>query len=92
LFVETYPFYIGHSKQSIWDFNYGDWVVNVNSHTKNFINFGDIGTVIGFTAEEVIILFDTENLSLSNLYDWCKVYRGGMVKPDWIINMTKLVK
>lgn len=69
LFAETYPFYISPNKQTIWNFNYGDRVVNVNSHTKNFVDFGEIGTVIGFTDNELIVLFDNENLSLSNLYD-----------------------
>lgn len=49
LFVEVYPFFVAHSIQNIWDFNYGDRIVNINTSKRNFVNFGEFGTVIGFT-------------------------------------------
>jgi len=89
IYVETYPFWSGHSKQGIWDFNYGDRIVNINTSKKNFVNFGEIGTVIGFTQNELIVLFDHENLSLTNLYERCRPYRGGTLEPESVINMTR---
>lgn len=92
LFVEIYPFFIAHSVQNVWDFNYGDRIVNINTSKRNFVNFGEFGTVIGFTQTELVILFDNENLSLTNLYERCKAYRGAKLTPDSVINMTRHFK
>ena len=92
LFVEIYPFFIAHTVQNVWDFNYGDRIVNINTSKWNFVNFGEFGTVIGFTNTELVILFDNENISLTNLYDRCKPYRGAKLTPDSVINMTRHFK
>lgn len=89
IFAETWPYWTSPFKTGIYDFDFGDRIVNVNTSKKNFVGFGEFGTVIGFTNSEVVILFDNQNISLSNVYDRCMEYRGAMVTPQSVINLTQ---
>lgn len=62
--------------------------MNINSTKRFYIPFGLRGTVIGKTAENVIILFDEQFLNGSDVYGHCKDYRGAQADPENLINLT----
>jgi hypothetical protein len=93
VFQENFPFWVSpFANNDIGQFKVGDRVMNINSMRRQYIPFGFRGTVIGMTSEEVIVLFDEQFLAGENIHNHCKEYRGAMLKPNQIINITKRFK
>lgn len=63
--------------------------MNMNSSKRIYIPFGLRGTVVGKTEDEVIVLFDEQFLSGTDIFGHCELYRGALCKPDHLLNLTK---
>lgn len=61
----------------------------MNSTMRNYIPFGLRGTVIGKTDEKVMVMFDEQFIGGQNLFGQVQNYRGAMMHPDHILNLTK---
>lgn len=62
--------------------------MNINSSTRDYIPFGLRGTVVGKTNDKVIVLFDEQYLAGSALNGHCEEYRGGLIDPNNLCNIT----
>ena len=89
LFAEMHPHWASPFKSDIFNFDFGDRVMNVNTSKRAYIKFCEIGTVIGFTLTQVVVMFDEPNLSLKKVYDQCQLFRGAEIDPESLINLTK---
>jgi hypothetical protein len=49
-------------------------------------------TIIGKTADNVIVLFDEQFLNGDTVYGRCSKYRGAIIQPQQVINITKRFK
>lgn len=64
--------------------------MNLNSTKRQFIPFGLRGTVVGKTTEKVIVMFDEQFIHGNNIYGHCDKYRGAMVNPNYLLNLSRM--
>ncbi|CAI2359350.1 unnamed protein product [Moneuplotes crassus] len=88
IFAEMYPFWNGPFKYEVKSFRFGDRVANIDTSRRKYIPFGDIGTVVGYTLDKVIVRFDEPNVTLTDVHDTCPPYTGAVVAPNSLINLT----
>ena len=50
--------------------------------------FGLRGTVVGKTNDKVIVMFDEQYLGGSDLNGFCEEYRGALVDPMYLCDVT----
>src|SRR5215204_3454234 len=90
VYQESFPHWSPpYSAKTVQDFRVGDRVMNLNSTKREYIPFGLRGTVVGKTNERLIVLFDEQFLNGSDIYGHCKDYKGGIVDPGYLLNLTK---
>ena len=65
-------------------------MANVNTTHKNFVPFGAFGTVVGFTLDAVVVMFDEQNLALKNIFEVTGEYRGAELSPESLINLSRM--
>jgi hypothetical protein len=70
-------------------FRVGDRVMNLNSTERQYVPFGLRGTVIGYTNNKVLVMFDKQFIGGGNLYNQCEMYRGSILNPNHLLNLTK---
>lgn len=61
----------------------------MNSSMRQYIPFGLRGTVIGKTEQKIMVMFDEQFIGGQSIYGQCEEYRGALVNPDHILNITK---
>ena len=89
-FSERFPYWTSpFGPRTTQDFKVGQRVINMNSVMRQYIPFGLRGTVIGKTEEKVMVMFDEQFIGGQNIYGQCENYRGALVRPDYILNITK---
>lgn len=66
----------------------GHRVINLNSQQRKYVPFGARGTVVGRTQDRVIVMFDEQFIGGSNIFGLCENYRGAMVLPNNLLNLT----
>lgn len=64
-------------------------MLNLNSVLRQYVPFGLRGTVIGRTEDKVMVMFDEQFIGGSNLFNQCENYRGALVNPNHLLNLTK---
>lgn len=91
LYQENFPFWFGPflEANTASNFRVGNRVMNVNSTMRKFIPFGARGTVVGKTEDKVIVQFDDQFLQGSEVYGHCGKYRGAIIEPNYILNLTR---
>lgn len=55
---------------------------------RNYVPFGLRGTVVGKTQDKVIVTFDEQYLGGTDLNGFCENYRGALVNPNYLCNIT----
>jgi hypothetical protein len=88
IFAEMFPFWCPPYPLTNKNFRFGDRIININTTTRKYIPFGEIGTVIGLTLDGVIVRFDEPNVSLTDVHDTCPAYTGAVVNPESMMNLT----
>lgn len=63
--------------------------MNLNSSLRIYIPFGLRGTVIGKTENKVIVTFDEQFLSGTCISGHVEQYRGAIIEPTNLLNVTK---
>lgn len=63
--------------------------MNLNSMLRQYVPFGLRGTVIGRTEDKVMVLFDDQFIGGGTLFNQCENYRGAMLNPNYLLNLTK---
>jgi hypothetical protein len=90
VFVERFPFWVSpFPKTDIAKYHIGDRVININSTQRMYVPFGLRGTVVGKSQKQVLICFDQQFLQGSDVNGHCEMYRGAMVDPDNLVNITR---
>ena len=65
--------------------------MNINSTRRLYIPFGFRGTVVGKTADKVLVMFDEQFVNGTDLNGNCGPYRGALCVPDFLLNLTSNV-
>ena len=90
LYAERFPFWCPSFNDSYADkFKVGQRVMNLNSTMRRYVPFGLRGTVVGRTDKKVIVLFDEQFLQGTDVNGHCQNYRGAMMEPTHLLNITK---
>lgn len=90
LFAERFPFWSPlYLDNKVDMFKMGHRVMNLFSMGRNYRPFGARGTVVGKTKEHVIVMFDEQFLQGTNINGHCGDYRGAMVDPAYLLNLTR---
>jgi hypothetical protein len=90
IFAERFPYWSSpFSSRQSRDFKVGDRVINMNSTMRAYVPFGARGLVIGRTEDKVMVMFDNQFVGGNELYGQCQNYRGYMIEPNHLINVTK---
>jgi len=63
--------------------------MNLNSTLRTYIPFGLRGTVVGKTDNKIIVMFDEQFLAGTNIFNHCEEYRGALIEPAYLLNITK---
>lgn len=63
--------------------------MNINSTQRHYIPFGLRGTIVGKTQKQVIVCFDQQFLHGSDINGHCEMYRGALMDPNNILNLTR---
>jgi len=93
VYQENFPFWVSPFQNSDTSgFVVGDRVMSINSLRRKYLPFGLRGTIIGKTADNVIVLFDEQFLNGDTVYGRCSKYRGAIIQPQQVINITKRFK
>ena len=88
-YTESFPFWSSPFPDNTIDkFKVGDRVQNLNSSRRDYIPFGARGTVIGKTQQRVIVMFDEQILSGTDMQGLCPLYTGALVYPFHLSNLT----
>lgn len=66
----------------------GHRVLNLNSQLRRYVPFGARGTVVGRTQDRVIVMFDEQFIGGSDIFGLCEKYRGAMILPNNLLNLT----
>jgi len=89
VFAESYPFWCApFYERHVSDFKVGHRILNLNSSRRNYVPFGLRGTVLGKTQDKVIVVFDEQYLGGTDLNGLCEEYRGALVDPNYLCNIT----
>lgn len=90
VFAENFPFWSSPLyERTVSDFRAGHRVMNMNSTRREFVPYGLRGTVIGKTSDKVIVMFDEQYLAGTDLNQHCESYRGGLIDPNFLLNLTQ---
>lgn len=92
VYQECFPYWSPpHSFEvcEVADFKIGSRVMNINSQLPGFVPFGLRGTVVGKTAQQLIVLFDEQFLTAEREALRHQKYKGVKVFPGNVINLTK---
>lgn len=90
LFQESFPYWSPPiPERTVEEYSVGSRVLNLNSTLREYIPFGLRGTVIGKTQDKVMVLFDEQFLGGSTVLDHCENYRGALVNPNYLLNITQ---
>lgn len=63
--------------------------MNLNSTLRKFIPFGARGTIVGKTEQMCIVMFDEQFLHGNNIYGHCENYRGAIINPAFLLNLSR---
>lgn len=63
--------------------------MNINSVRREFVPFGFRGTVVGKTNDKIIVIFDEQFLGGDSIHGHCKPYKGAMIDPKSLLNLTR---
>jgi hypothetical protein len=89
VYADCFPYwYSPQQERQVGDFRAGHRVLNINSTRRQYIPFGLRGTVVGKTADRVIVMFDEQFLNGTDLNGNCGPYRGQLCMPNFLINLT----
>ena len=92
-YQELFPFWCApHSEErnKMEHFKIGSRIMNINSHTSEWIPFGLRGTVIGKQADShLIVLFDEQFLGPCKDVVKQYPYRSARVAPQNVLNLTR---
>ena len=90
LYAERFPYWCPlYSGNSADMFKAGQRVMNLNSCRRAYVPFGLRGTVVGKTEKKVIVLFDEQFLQGTDINGHCELYRGAVMDPSHLLNITK---
>jgi len=91
VYQECFPYWFSPSYNPLRvdDFRVGNRIINLNSTLRRFIPFGLRGTVVGKTNVKVIVMFDEQFLHGNNIYGHCENYRGAMIEPNFLYNLSR---
>ena len=56
---------------------------------RKFVPFGLRGTVVGKTDMKIAVMFDEQFLGGRTIHNLCEDYRGALVFPKSLINVTQ---
>lgn len=88
-FSESFPYWCApFNDRQVSDYKVGHRVLNLNSVRRAYVPFGLRGTVVGKTNDKVIVMFDEQYLGGSDLNGFCQDYRGALVDPNYLCNVT----
>lgn len=91
VYQEMYPYWFRPYLEvaQVSAFRVGNRVMNVNSSMRHYVPFGARGTVVGKTEALIIVLFDEQFIQGSNIYGHCQKYRGALLDPVNVINLSR---
>jgi len=88
-FSESFPHWCApFNDRQVSDFKVGHRVINICSVRRAYVPFGLRGTVVGKTNDKVIVMFDEQYLGGSDLNGFCEEYRGALVDPMYLCDVT----
>lgn len=89
IFAERFPFWCSPVRdQDAASFKMGHRVLNLNSQLRRYVPFGARGTVVGRTQDRVIVMYDEQFIGGSDIFGLCEKYRGAMILPNNLLNLT----
>jgi hypothetical protein len=89
VYAESFPYWCTpQQERQVSDYRAGHRVMNINSTRRQYIPFGLRGTVVGKTADRVIVMFDEQFLNGTDLNGNCGPYRGSLCDPNFLLNLT----
>lgn len=90
IYKERYPFWSSmFPENDSTKFKVGDRVLNHCSVKRRYVPFGARGTVVGKTEQKIIVMFDEQFVQGSDINGQCELYRGALMDPIHLMNITR---